>query len=59
MDEPLLAPWAGVTGEFSGSRVKRPLWEPVRISRISALGQAVTVHVTKYIWAGVCHCVSD
>lgn len=43
---------------FSASRERRPLWEPARVSKISALGQSVTVHVTKRVWAGVCQCVS-
>lgn len=28
------------------------------IAKVSALGQSVTVHVTQYVCAGVCHCVS-
>jgi len=30
-------------------------WEPGRISKVSALGQSVHVHITQYGRAGVCH----
>lgn len=44
---------------LSAARKRRPLWKPLRISKISAVGQAVAVHVTECVWAGVWQHVSS